>query len=117
MRLIDAELLEKEYIKSLNKDTHQTVAGSIIHVQEHNHILHLLEKAPTVNVVTEERCREIANEMKSVFINEALKRLSKKLDDASFYITDNHFSFGVFDKFAVVRMSTVDEEIKKTFKE
>lgn len=113
MRLIDADLLEAEYIKSMSNDTHHTATASQIHMQEHNHILHLLEKAPTVDVVTEERCREIATEMKSLFINEALKQLLKKLDDYSFYITDSHFSFGVFNKFAVVRMSTVDAEIKK----
>lgn len=114
MRLIDADLLEAEYIKSMSNDTHHTATASQIHMQEHNHILHLLEKAPTVDVVTEERCREIATEMKAKFVSEALKQLFEKLYDDAFYIQERFPPFfATFNNTAVVRMSTVAAEIKK----
>ena len=38
------------YKNSLKKDNHRTAEGSIIHAQEHNHILHILDKLPAANV-------------------------------------------------------------------
>lgn len=39
------------YKKSLEKDNHRTEAASLVHIQEHNHILHILDKLPTADVV------------------------------------------------------------------
>ncbi len=109
MRLIDADLIEAEYIKSMSEDTHHTAAASLIHQQEHNHILHILEKAPTIDAVTEERCKEIAMEMIPSFIvqakAEAYKEIIEKLK-SKLYICDDNFNPVVTEK-----------EIDDTFKE
>lgn len=39
------------YKVSRSKDNHRTVEGSLVHAQEHNHILHILDKLPAADVV------------------------------------------------------------------
>ncbi len=39
------------YKTSRSKDNHKTSEGSLVHIQEHNHILHILDKLPAADVV------------------------------------------------------------------
>lgn len=38
------------YKTSRSKDNHKTSEGSLVHIQEHNHILHILDKLPAADV-------------------------------------------------------------------
>ena len=49
MRLIDAYAVETAYIKSFFKNDHKTTLAKAVHDQEHNHILQILKKQPTIN--------------------------------------------------------------------
>lgn len=40
------------YKNSLAKDNHRTNEGSLVHVQEHNHILHILDKLTAAAVIS-----------------------------------------------------------------
>lgn len=50
-RYIDADRLNKEVLASWEKDNHQTLAASLVHRQEHHHLMHIIEKQPTADVV------------------------------------------------------------------
>lgn len=39
------------YKTSRSKNNHRTTEGSLVHIQEHNHILHILDKLPSADVV------------------------------------------------------------------
>lgn len=47
--LIDRETVRLAYEKSLENDNHRIAGASAIHMQEHRHILHILDKIPTIN--------------------------------------------------------------------
>ncbi|MBQ3045159.1 MAG: hypothetical protein IJD49_04330 [Clostridia bacterium] len=46
------------YKGSRLKDNHRTVEASLIHTQEHNHILHIIDKLPAADVVEVVRCKD-----------------------------------------------------------
>ena len=46
------------YKTSCSKDNHKTSEGSLVHIQEHNHILHILDKLPAADVVEVVRCKQ-----------------------------------------------------------
>lgn len=50
-RYIDADILRFAYEKSFVNDNHRIEGASAIHRQEHRHILSILDKTPTANVV------------------------------------------------------------------
>lgn len=47
--LIDRETVRLAYEKSLENDNHKIEGASAIHMQEHRHILHILDKIPTID--------------------------------------------------------------------
>lgn len=50
-RYIDAEKLSRDVISSWDRDTHKTIEASRIHRQEHHHLMSIIEKQPTADVV------------------------------------------------------------------
>lgn len=46
------------YRTSRSKDNHKTTEGSLVHIQEHNHILHIIDKLPAADVVEVVRCKD-----------------------------------------------------------
>ncbi len=57
-RYIDAERLNKEVLASWDKDTHKTLEASRVHRQEHHHLMRIIEKQPTADVVEVVRCKD-----------------------------------------------------------
>ena len=49
-RYIDANKLIEAILDSLGKDTHRTIEASLVHRQEHHHLLHIITKQPTADV-------------------------------------------------------------------
>lgn len=47
--LIDRETVRLAYEKSFENDNHKIAGASAIHRQEHRHILHILDKIPTID--------------------------------------------------------------------
>lgn len=56
--LIDRETVRRAYEKSLENDNHIIAGASAIHMQEHRHMLHILDKIPAVDAVEVVRCGE-----------------------------------------------------------
>lgn len=54
---IDREALRLAYEKSLMNNRHRIEGAGAIHIQEHRHILHILEKIPAADVVEVVRCK------------------------------------------------------------
>ena len=50
-RYIDANKLSRDVISSWGRDTHKTIEASRIHRQEHHHLMSIIEKQPTADVV------------------------------------------------------------------
>lgn len=57
-RYIDADKLNKEVISSWDNDKHKTIEASRVHRQEHNHLMRIIEKQPTADVVEVVRCKD-----------------------------------------------------------
>ena len=57
-RYIDADRLNKEVLASWEKDNHRTLEASLVHRQEHHHLMHIIEKQPTADVVEVVRCKD-----------------------------------------------------------
>lgn len=56
--LIDRETVRLAYEKSFENDNHRIEGASAIHMQEHRHMLHILDKIPAVDAVEVVRCKE-----------------------------------------------------------
>ena len=54
-RYIDANKLSRDVISSWDRDTHKTIEASRIHRQEHHHLMSIIEKQPTADVVEVKR--------------------------------------------------------------
>lgn len=57
-RYIDADKLSKDVISSWDKDKHVTIEASRVHRQEHHHLMRIIEKQPTADVVEVVRCKD-----------------------------------------------------------
>ena len=57
-RYIDAEKLNRDVLASWDKDKHYTIEASRVHRQEHRHLMRIIEKQPTADVVEVVRCEE-----------------------------------------------------------
>ena len=62
-RYIDAEKLSKDVISSWDKDKHYTIEASRVHRQEHHHLMRIIEKQPTVDVVSKSEIEKIFAEI------------------------------------------------------
>lgn len=56
--LIYRETARRAYEKSLENDKHKIEGASAIHMQEHRHMLHVLDKIPAVDAVQVVRCKD-----------------------------------------------------------
>lgn len=54
-RYIDANKLSRDVISSWDRDTHKTIEASRIHRQEHHHLMSIIEKQPTADVMEAKR--------------------------------------------------------------
>ena len=57
---IERGALRDGFLKAKSENTHHTVEARLFHVQEHNHLLNLLDNAPAADVVEVVRCGECA---------------------------------------------------------
>jgi len=55
---IERGALRNTLLKSKNDNTHHTAEARLIHAQEHNHLLNLLENTPASDVVEVVRCEK-----------------------------------------------------------
>lgn len=56
--LIDRETVRLAYEKSFENDNHKIAGASAIHMQEHRHMLRILDKIPAVDAVEVVRCKD-----------------------------------------------------------
>jgi hypothetical protein len=66
---IEREAVRTAYKKSLENNTHKKQGASAIHIQEHNHILHIIDKLPTADVVEVVRCRDCRMATEDIMID------------------------------------------------
>lgn len=62
-RYIDAEKLSRDVISSWDNDKHYTIEASRVHRQEHRHLMSIIEKQPTADVVPRADVEKIFEEI------------------------------------------------------
>ena len=105
-RYIDADRLNKDVLASWDKDKHVTLEASRVHRQEHHHLMRIIEKQPTADVVEVVRCKDCPKYRADVAPrSEVAREIFEELDEALAYALESH-------PFAIARYN----EIKKKYK-
>lgn len=81
---IEREAVRTAYKKSLENNTHKKQGASAIHIQEHNHILHIIDKLPTADVISKEHYDDLYSKYCDLakILNDKLPPIVKMVNNA-----------------------------------